>query len=83
MKKISSILVAAALTTSILISSGCTEETSFGPCVGLDDEKNPDLVYNISTRNMILSVIFIETIFVPVIVALDETYCPVAKKTHS
>ena len=46
-------------------------------CIGVDDEKDPTLKYEVSTLNVILGIVFIETIIVPVIVIFDQTYCPV------
>lgn len=63
-----------------LMMSACTSETAFGDCVGFDDDKDPALKYEISTRNVVLGIIFIETIIVPVVVALDEVECPIGKK---
>jgi hypothetical protein len=66
----------------LLSAAACTDSTSLGPCVGIDDEqkRDPNLVYEIDTGNVIVAVIFVETVIVPVWVALDETYCPVARK---
>lgn len=67
------ILVTAAL-------AGCTTTTNFGKCVGVNDEKNPSLVYKIDVWNAFLGILFVETIIVPLIVVVDELYCPVGKK---
>ena len=65
----------------ILISFfGCTKETQYGSCVGINDEKNPALIYKYSEDNIIISAIFIETVVVPVIVIFNELQCPVGVK---
>ena len=60
--------------------SGCTERTQYGSCIGIADDRDPKLVYKIDILNTVLSVIFVETIFVPVIVLSNETFCPVSTK---
>lgn len=75
MKKLLTIFLAA------LLLSGCAASTEFGPCVGISNaEQNPNFVYDISVRNVIVGVIFSETVIVPVIVILKEFQCPVGKK---
>ena len=66
---------------SVIGFVGCKSETQFGQCVGFDnDDHKPNLVYKISIRNAIVSIIFAQTIIVPVIWAFDYAYCPVEKK---
>lgn len=64
----------------LLLATGCVSRTPLGDCIGVMDDKKPDLVYKVSERNVILGVVFVETIVVPLIVALDELSCPVAKR---
>ena len=66
--------VLALLTASL---GGCTSETEFGPCVGVGDTPNPKLLYRHSSKNIILGIIFVETIFVPAVVLMDEISCPI------
>jgi hypothetical protein len=75
MKKI---MVLSAMLATILMSS-CTSSTPYGECVGLLEQPRPELVYEVDTGNIVLAVIFGETIIVPVIVALEEYKCPVDK----
>lgn len=60
-----------------LLLAGCQSRTDLGPCVGLGDPQKPGLHYKVSVRNIVLGIVFVETIVVPVVVAVDETYCPV------
>lgn len=60
--------------------AGCTSETEYGDCVGLFEDRDPTLVYETDTGNVILAVIFSETLIVPAIVLIDETYCPVKQR---
>lgn len=59
---------------------GCTSQTPFGSCIGVTSEKDPTLKYEIPTENVVMGIIFWETVVVPVVVVLNETYCPVGKK---
>lgn len=62
------------------ILAGCTERTEYGECIGIADDKDPTLHYKLSAMNVALAIIFVETIIVPIKVAVDQTMCPVAKK---
>lgn len=73
-------LAALALVVALALVAGCTSETALGGCVGLIGDRDPHLTYKVDTTNVVVGIIFIETIFVPVIVALDELYCPVGRK---
>ena len=64
----------------IAASFGCQSETKYGKCVGVDDPKEPNLIYKISVRNAILSIVFIETLITPIVVVVNELECPVAFK---
>ena len=68
------------LTIVALSVLACRTETEYGKCVGLNDQRDSTLVYRGSTRNIVIAVVFVETIFVPVIVALNEYACPVARR---
>ena len=74
MKKILLIALAA------MFLAGCTENTQYGDCIGIADEKDPTLIYKVDTWNAVLGIVFIETVIVPIIVLTTETFCPVGKK---
>jgi hypothetical protein len=76
-EKMKNILLIALATVFL---SGCTTRTEYGDCVGLGDDKNAALHYKVSVWNAFLGVLFVETIIVPIVVAVDEIYCPVGKK---
>lgn len=63
-----------------LFLMGCTSRTEFGECVGLGEDKNPTLVYKLDAWNLVVGIVFFELIAPPVIVAVNETFCPVGKK---
>lgn len=63
----------------ICMLSGCTTATNFGPCIGIGDTPNPNLQYQTNALNVILGIVFVETIIVPAVVIISEVSCPVAK----
>lgn len=65
------------LLLSLLV--GCTSRTEFGDCIGAFSDGDPGLRYEVSAWNIVLGIIFVETVIVPVFVVLDETMCPVAR----
>ena len=72
-------LVAILMITVLL--AGCTSSTAFGPCIGAFDDKDPAKVYKLDAWNTFLAIFFSATIFVPVVVVVNETFCPVGNKT--
>lgn len=64
---------------ALLLCAGCESRTDYGKCVGLGEKQNPKLTYKLSGRNIAVGVIFIELIAPPIIVATDETFCPVGR----
>ena len=65
-----------------LILNGCISETEHGKCVGISDEKDPDLIYKINSTNITIGILFMGLVAPPIIVLVDEIYCPVGKKTR-
>jgi hypothetical protein len=55
---------------------GCENSRHGEPCVGIVDEKNPDVKYEVSGRNLVVGFIFSETLFVPAYVILKDLECP-------
>jgi len=74
MKKLAIVVLAS------LFFVGCENSTTYGECIGFDDEEVKELKYEISIRNAVISAIFIESIVVPVIWALDDAKCPIGEK---
>lgn len=69
------------LILAVMVLAGCTSRTEYGNCVGIyDAERDPTLRYKIDAWNVAMAVIFVETVIAPIIVVLDETYCPVGRK---
>lgn len=78
MKKI---LATLAIVAALAGVAGCTSSTEHGQCIGAFDDKDPALVYKLSGWNLFMGAIFFEVFFIPpIIVLVDETFCPVAKK---
>lgn len=64
----------------LMCLTGCASSTQYGECVGINDEKQPNLIYKYSVRNIVISAIFIETLFVPLVTVLTQLECPVGEK---
>lgn len=51
-----------------------------GRCIGADDyldlPKDKQTEYRLSTRNVILGAVLVETVVVPIYVALEASFCP-------
>lgn len=71
------------LLVSILFLTGCTSKTEFGTCYGLlnPEDRQPNLNYEISSRNMFLAWFFSPTVVVPAVVITEEFKCPVGPKS--
>ena len=66
-----------------MAATACTSETSLGDCKGVNEVENPNLEYEASAKNIILALVFSETIVVPAVVVLSEYKCPTAAKVDS
>jgi hypothetical protein len=78
--KFKNVLFLAALAFLAACDSEVTlPDSKSYPCVGAfaEEDRLPNLRYRASTTNIVVGLAFVETVFVPVIVLLDETYCPV------
>lgn len=76
------ILAALIFAFSAVAMTSCQSETKYGDCVGLDDyaDRDPNLRYDVSAQNVIVGLVFFQMFFVPpVVVALDEFYCPTGR----
>lgn len=62
---------------TLTLIAGCQSRTDYGSCIGLGEKQNPALRYRLSARNIAIGVVFIELIVPPIVVATDETFCPV------
>lgn len=67
---------------AISLLAGCESSTEHGSCIGIQDEKDAGLQYKISVRNLVLGVVFFEMVFPPIVVGLNEFYCPVGAAKH-
>jgi hypothetical protein len=63
-----------------LFIMGCTSSTEFGPCVGIGEDRDTSLVYKISAMNLFWGIIGFSLVAPPIIVVVDETFCPVGRK---
>lgn len=70
-------LIGAGLVALLALGTGCQSRTDVGECVGINDaDRNPALHYRVSTRNVVLGIVFVETVFAPIVVLVSELYCP-------
>ena len=69
-----------AVILMVVMLSACTTHTEYGQCIGIGDDKKPDLEYKLDVWNTFLGIVFFETLFTPIVVLANETYCPVGKK---
>ena len=69
-----------ALAVLCFVLSGCTTRTDHGPCIGIADDKDPNLVYKVSAWNLVMGIVFMGLVAPPVFVLVDEFYCPVGRK---
>jgi hypothetical protein len=74
------IAIAVAVAVAALFLGGCTSRTEFGHCIGAFDDGDPGLVYKASGWNIAMGILFVELIVPPVLVVVDQTRCPVARK---
>lgn len=58
----------------------CTFNTEYGECIGAFEDEKSELKYEVSTQNAIVGLLFIETLVVPTVIALEATKCPVGKR---
>ena len=59
---------------------GCSSKTQYGQCVGISGQKQHNLIYKVDTTNLVVSVIFGETLIVPIVYTMDYIWCPVGVK---
>lgn len=62
-----------------LLLAGCTSRMPLGECVGINGQKDPKLHYEYNATNIVVGLIFVESIVVPIVVVLDELECPTMK----
>jgi hypothetical protein len=81
MKKL---ILAIALLGLVTTSTGCRMNTQYGSCVGLanNEDKDPKLEYKVSTRNVVLSVIFGASLVWPLVTGAFWLWCPEGKKAQ-
>lgn len=68
------------IATTIALLTGCTRSTSYGQCVGVMEEKESHLKYEVSYWNAFVAFIFLETIIVPIVYVSSDISCPVGVK---
>lgn len=73
---------AATMLALTLFVTGCQTSTAYGDCQGIftESDKNPNLEYHYSTRNIVLAVIFSGSLLWPVLTAGLWLECPTGPK---
>lgn len=64
-----------------LTLNGCTSTTDFGECIGMFDDRNPQLTYKLSGWNAFISIATMGLIVPPVLWMKNSTFCPTGIKT--
>jgi hypothetical protein len=79
MKKI---LILLIIFTLIGCDSGAIINDEYIPSYGLMsyNEKRNDIIYGISIKNAIVTILFLETVIVPILYLLEYMYIPVEAK---
>ncbi len=69
------------IVTTLILTCTCASKTEFGDCIGINGNEKADLKYDYSIRNIVVGVIFSEMLLIPpILVLMNQTKCPVAKK---
>lgn len=69
--------VALMLCLFTFAASGCRTSTDYGECIGVQDDKNPNLEYHVSVRNTVLGLLFIQAFMIPTAIWLFADFqCP-------
>ncbi len=61
---------------AMVLLAGCTSSTRYGDCVGVLEDKDPTLAYSADVGNIVLGILFFETVVVPAVVVLAQLECP-------
>lgn len=75
-KRFSVSLSTIILAVAAVALGGCTTMTPYGSCVGVIDSKNPKLEYRVEPLNVVMGVVFWETVVVPAVVVATQLQCP-------
>jgi hypothetical protein len=72
MRRLFAILAVAAM------MAGCESSRHGLPCLGIteSDQKVPGVHYEVSIKNVVVGIIFSQTLIVPAVVVLKEFECP-------
>lgn len=73
--------IVAAFVIFLVVAAGLlVRSANSGRCIGagdyLDLPKDKQAEYRLSTRNVILGAVLVETIVAPIYVALEASFCP-------
>jgi hypothetical protein len=66
----------------MLLLTGCETENQHGSCIGIVEEKEPNLIYKPSVQNIVVGTLFFWLILPPVLVVTTDYQCPIAKRVN-
>jgi hypothetical protein len=72
-----------AVLALMALLAGCENSTKYGDCIGIGDEEQHNLHYRVSGLNVVMGVIFSETIVVPAVVLFSDLKCPTGVRNGS
>lgn len=64
----------------VLLASGCAFHSQYGKCIGLLDQPDPNLEYEVSIGNAFWTIVGFEMVIPPVVWAVSCVKCPVGPK---
>jgi hypothetical protein len=70
----------ACVLAAMVLLTGCEKSREINgktiECIGLDDSPQSGVTYEVSTRNVVVDIIFVETLIVPIWSVLEDVKCP-------
>lgn len=68
------------LASLLFLCVACESANGFGSCIGIADKEDPRFEYKVSTRNVLIGLVFSQSLVVPGYILLEEIKCPVGEK---
>lgn len=60
--------------------SACSTRTDLGECIGADDREDKRFLYDVNLKNVIIGILFFQTVLVPINVVGWNLKCPMELK---
>ena len=68
------------LVLGLALMTGCVDSTAAGECIGVSDDEVPTLRYKVNAQNVVVAIIFSETVVIPLVVLFTNVKCPVGPR---